>query len=375
MTTNNGKDSAASVPSEPPKVVGSGDTSTLSRAVASKLAEEIRARVERTGCPAYDESYKEALERQAEAEIAAATPPSIDRERSLIDQWVLATVDRLYTEIEEQKDRVRVLVTERIECGQKLTALIAPLPLVSRLALGALAAFVTGLAVLAVGYLIAPSVDTYLLRSYAEDLYPGGAEQYSAAAAVRCSLLFAGALLIAQFAALLSTSGRLGHQVKVGFIVVASVFSGAFCMLRLSGAFAWQAVAVSAFELSILLMHELLLAAVASRLATDAERREAFLPVAQAAALAERSAVEGEQQLATLKRELQSLLEALDARETAVRQHERNRELVKATAASEYLTSLAELVTRATEGTAEKALSEMNESHLKDAFAHFQADM
>lgn len=339
-------------------VLGKHRDVSLNVLSASTAAEQSRTAAERARYCGDGNDLGDALEAQAVCQVSACATLPVDAQNSRADRAALKRVERLENELDAVR-RQRMTLQDRKEDARARLAKIPP-AMDFFLLLGILVGLVAlSLAVsLVVGLLITSSVDTFLLRSYVENVLQVHRPEASMILAVVISVGCAGGVAFVQSVTVVCTRGNIGALMKVLFIVTDLLFSGGIALMRMTHDAGVGALAISAFELAVLLAHTIALIAVARVIRDDGARRNQRQPVKdeyRSHSTALRETIERE---AKLEADLSAQLQALEERDDAARRREAQEELVSRSARAEYLTTVSSMAAAAAENPSADGLTE-----------------
>lgn len=290
------------------------------RLALDRVADEIRAVVRKAGVVVYSPLFHEALRQKAVAEIRATISPAIDPAHSLEDRVGVEQLTHRAEAISEATDHLAAKRAERIFAQSARAALVEPMSRATRtsIMIGTLAA-ATGVAVV-IGYLMASSIDVYLVRNYVLNVYGSRATPTSASWALMISIGTALALLVPQALAVTASFwSRAGAASKLGFLALDLVFSGAFATVRLGERISYQSIALSLFEAALLAVCTLALVRIGAVLHQDRIRADSLSEATRMIAVAASAEATACLHLETLTADQTACLAALAERERLCR--------------------------------------------------------
>ena len=344
---------------------------SCSRPDARRVADHIEAAVKRTRYPAHATEIERALVEQALAESDVLTPAPYDEAR-LPDCLIPAAIEERQQALRRAEDAAASTLKERTMDEKDLARLAAPWGPWARALISIGLVAMTLLSTAAVAFLLAPNVDVFLLRGYVDGIMEGeGSEQYSAQIAQWLSLGCTAALLFPQALAVLLSWGRLDQRVKWAFVIADILFSLGFTLVRFGEQITFQNVAVSGFELAVLVVQTLTLIGVAGSLEKDAARSETYRTKAAEAARSAREDGRAYAELAQAREDLDAQLRAMEARTDAGRRCEENRRLAGATAEAAYRIHVSALMSEEAAG-AQRAVTALLDEQLQREAEHLR---
>lgn len=341
---------------------------THERLVATGVAQEVQADTWRSAFPSLSPELLAGFERRARAQDAAATPPPVDPEQSLSDGWALAAIASLT----EKLRQAEVLVASKLlalEAVRRARALLPkPWGWAMRLFIIVVVLGGTLLSVYQLGELLAPSLDVFVLRSVLTAIYEDEVAQVSFEQARYLAWGAAGALLLWQSLVVLISWGRVSRAIKMVFFLSDALFAVAFAMVRLGTEATYQSLSMSVFELSLVVLFSAALTAISRRLAQDQDLAERYRPADAEVKRALEACGEALGRESELKRELTSRQGEIARREDVLRRHPAVQELMAATAVTEHLVTLSELIGKMIPSDlTEKFLAELPD-HLRQVY-------
>jgi hypothetical protein len=128
------------------------------------------------------------------------------------------------------------------------------------------------------------------------------------------------------------------------FFLSDALFAVAFAMVRLGTEATYQSLSMSVFELSLVVLFSAALTAVSRRLAADQEFADRYRPADAEVKRALEECGEALGRESELKRELALHQGEIARREDVLRRHPAVQELMAATAVTEHLVTLSELI-------------------------------
>lgn len=348
---------------------GARATPEFSRLKAESIAEEAAGAVQEANFPGYAPELHEALRDRAIAEVRAAAPRPIDPSVSLADAWALERIARLQEELSRAQDFAEGARAGHAAAVVRLIAIRKPMGLPSRCLIALASICCVGLVVMAIGALLAPSADAYLLRSYLQSVFDADVERFAAVVALYLATACAAGLLGSQLLAVFITRGGLHWGLKGLFVLSDVAFAGAFALVRLGDHFSWQAVAVSVFEFALSLACTLFIFALAWLLKRDAERAESYRPVEHEVNERAKLHAQSSGVVREIETRLLAQMCALEVREDGVRRAELHDALAAATVSAAYAVEVSKLLGREAQNPSEEALTDGIAAHLAVEFA------
>ena len=337
---------------------------TLRTLRASFIADRVAEDVRRAAYPGYAPELVAALTNREVAQVDAAGSLPVDPNASDADACLVERLEALRADVSRGRERRAATRIASEEAGRRLHGLPRPMGLLALLAVHLCAIVGTAIVAAAIGALLAPSVDAYLLRSYITATFETDAGMFSASLSLWLAIACAAALLGGQLLAVLLTRGALSWAMKAAFVVFDAAFAGGFAVMRLGDGFSWQAVAVSLFEFAVSGVGTLMLLAVARTLRRDAERAEPFRIAKQEHVFCIETERQTVSALESAETSLAEQVHRLGEREDALRRHERLRELARATATAEYAVATSKMIGDETRNESATALMDHVDRHL-----------
>ena len=359
----------SSIPVVSTHALGGKKLTSLHYLTAAETKKGVRGDTERAAWPDYRNEFSEVYSGRARAEVQSASALPIEPEKYETDRWSVEGVSHLAAERDHAKERADKLQMKCESTAQELAGTPPPMPLAKRMGVALLIPFFALVTIVPVGLLLVSSVDIFLVRGYVESFVAAGGERYSAELSWWLSIMCAAGLLLPQALSVLLTWGRIGYLVKGLFIVSDLVFSMSFAAVRLGEHISFQAIAISGFEMALLLICSSAMIGISSFLRRDAERAERCRPVERRLKALRRDDKIAKKKLAELEAQLARHVEVLEERMDAARRAPLLAELAAVTAEAEYRTTVAEMMRQEAKNPADEVFSKVVNEHLREVAA------
>jgi len=351
-----------------PATLGASTTVECSRLTMGPLRDDVSNDVAYAEFPGYSHEFCEALARRSRREIESASALPIASDESKADGWLLDRVAELRDACARAHLNVNAARHTFEATAERLATFPRPMGSVTRGFVVFFSVCMVALFAAAVGSLLGPSVDAYLLQAYSASVLGEGAERFSAMVAVIIATLCALLLMGAQLLAVLAARGRVHGIAKIAFVIGDILFVAGFAIMRLADEFSFQALAVSFFEFALNLVATAAVFVLASVLRRDAEIGDRYRLAVAETQNAARSLSNAGSLVDEAEESALAQIHVIEVREEGVRRAALFAELAEATTAAAYAASVSRLLADEAKNPAESVLDEHLDVELRPLF-------
>lgn len=317
--------------------VGTHREPELYRAEIS-VKDEITEAVRRTGFPELDEQYLQALVDKYVSQVRVVSPLDLDAERSITDAIAIKNITLLAGKVEQVESEVNILRRRvgaaRIERASLTRPQFLTRGLAWLFAMATLMIFAS-----AVAEIMASTAAEFFLPIY-------GDYQQSYLVGKWVVTTFLTGFLLAKLAAVFVSDGRVSWKTKLPMMMLDVLVAAAFVAIRGEDALSIASLGATALELAPLAAYSLMLFAMAPVLKADRFRLIAWYRASRQVREFSRQLASANERFGEMSARLDQQLEAIAARERGHRTSELHENAISKTVTAEYLTALAELISR-----------------------------